>query len=501
MNLGSPIKHPQSRMADNDGAAQLARRKSHTQAKLKRIQTVLLTIELSIYLLTYMALFVYKVLPDYPRAKLYSFWNWPRLIPVLDDYLLFFLGYMSLFFLVLYQKHYYRLDQDKKLSDELGRVVSTAIICFLIAVGVTFLLKNTLTYSRLLLMTYLMLVIVESCMFRQWRNKILIGLKKSGVIKQNALIIGAGKVGRQLEAHMAKGRSFVTLVGFLDDKATSEDILGRVHDLERVLFERRVDILYITIPSERGQINPLLSQLNKYAVDIRIIPEQFDHISPLYEYRDDHGFPCLQIVKTPLRGINLVIKRWVDVIVAAASIILLSPILVSAAAIIKATSEGPVLHSQERIGKNSLPFRMHKFRTMVANAEAMKPRLMKKNEATGPVFKMRNDPRVTRAGRFLRKYSIDELPQLINVLRGEMSLIGPRPPLPEEAAKYSNEHWRRMDVRPGMTGLWQVSGRSDLSFDEWIDLDIQYIERWSLGLELKIILKTIPVVIKGNGAY
>jgi len=144
---------------------------------------------------------------------------------------------------------------------------------------------------------------------------------------------------------------------------------------------------------------------------------------------------------------------------------------------------------------------MLKFRSMVANAEELKAALAHQNEAIGPVFKMKNDPRVTRVGRFIRKYSLDELPQLFNVLFGQMSLIGPRPPLPNEVEQYTDYQWRRFDVRPGITGLWQVSGRSDLPFDEWVKLDIYYIERWSLSLEFKILLKTIPVVLKGEGAY
>ncbi|MDG0811800.1 sugar transferase [Cohnella rhizosphaerae] len=156
---------------------------------------------------------------------------------------------------------------------------------------------------------------------------------------------------------------------------------------------------------------------------------------------------------------------------------------------------------QQRVGKNGIPFQILKFRSMHQEAEFEKKQLVSENESNGPAFKMKNDPRITRIGKLLRKYSLDELPQLINVWKGEMSLIGPRPPLPSEVALYTNYHWRRMDVLPGMTGLWQVSGRSDLAFDQWVDLDIYYIERWSIGLEMKIIFKTIPAVVKGTGAY
>src|SRR5690606_560471 len=208
-----------------------------------------------------------------------------------------------------------------------------------------------------------------------------------------------------------------------------------------------------------------------------------------------------QLVKTPLRGFNLLLKRTMDIVGASFAIVLLSPLFALIALLIKLDSPGPVLFRQKRIGKNGVPFQMYKFRSMVHDAEAQKKKLKKLNEMDGPVFKIRRDPRVTRVGAFLRKYSLDELPQLFNVLAGQMSAIGPRPPLPEEVERYSDHHWRRLDVRPGMTGLWQVSGRSNLSFEEWTDLDIQYIERWSIGLELRILIRTIPVVLKGKGVY
>jgi lipopolysaccharide/colanic/teichoic acid biosynthesis glycosyltransferase len=168
--------------------------------------------------------------------------------------------------------------------------------------------------------------------------------------------------------------------------------------------------------------------------------------------------------------------------------------------LVKFTSRGPVLFKQLRVGRHARPFNMLKFRSMIANAEELKAKLMARNEQAGPVFKITRDPRITAVGRFIRKYSIDELPQLLNVLRGEMSLVGPRPPVPSEVSKYEAWQRRRLSVRPGLTCVWQVSGRNQISFEEWMYLDMQYIDHWSLAQDVQLILKTVPIVLTGRGA-
>lgn len=196
------------------------------------------------------------------------------------------------------------------------------------------------------------------------------------------------------------------------------------------------------------------------------------------------------------------VKRLLDVVLSALGLIILSPLLLATALIVKATSRGPILYAFHVVGRRARPFVTYKFRTMVVNADELKALYLAQNEMTGPVFKMRNDPRVTRPGRFLRKYSIDELPQLWSVLKGDMSLVGPRAPGLHEFEHF--EPWQRskLSVTPGITCLWQCSGRSNISsFDEWVRLDLQYIREWSLLLDLKILLRTIPVVLRGHGAY
>jgi len=194
------------------------------------------------------------------------------------------------------------------------------------------------------------------------------------------------------------------------------------------------------------------------------------------------------------------LKRMFDVVASSAALWLFTPLFILVALGIKLTSRGPLFFRQERVGLRGKRFNMLKFRSMVVDAEARKAHLAARNEQAGPVFKMRNDPRVTRIGRVIRKYSIDELPQLINVLRGDMSLVGPRPPVPSEVEKYEAWQRRRLSVRPGLTCIWQVSGRNQISFEEWMYLDMQYIDHWTLAGDFNLIFKTVPVVITGRGA-
>ena len=213
------------------------------------------------------------------------------------------------------------------------------------------------------------------------------------------------------------------------------------------------------------------------------------------------GIPMIGIREAGISGLGRVVKRGIDVTIAIVGLVLTAPLMGLLALVIKMESPGPILFAQERVGKNGRLFTLYKFRSMVADAEDKKEILRPLNEADGPLFKIKNDPRTTRLGRWMRRFSIDELPQLYNVLTGDMSLVGPRPPLPAEVEQYLEWQKRRLEVAPGLTGLSQVSGRSELTFDETALLDIYYIENWSPALDTKIMLQTIPRVLFGSGAY
>ena len=213
-----------------------------------------------------------------------------------------------------------------------------------------------------------------------------------------------------------------------------------------------------------------------------------------------NGLSVVNIYTGPSIATQFLIKRFIDIVISVAALILFSPLFLVTALLIRMTSKGPAFFIQDRIGYNGRIFKCIKFRTMVENAEEIKRELIQHNEVSGPVFKIKHDPRITPLGRFLRKTSIDELPQLINVIRGEMSLVGPRPPVPGEVNDYGLKDRRRLSMRPGITCLWQVNGRHSIPFEKWVELDKQYIDNWSLWLDLKILVKTIPVVLKCTGA-
>ncbi len=248
-------------------------------------------------------------------------------------------------------------------------------------------------------------------------------------------------------------------------------------------------------------LRELAWELEKTGTDLCVAPALLDVAGPRTTIRPVAGLPLLHVDHPELAGAKQVIKSAFDKLVAASALLLLSPLFAGVALSIRLTGAGPVFFRQVRVGKDGHPFTLYKFRTMVVDAEAWKPLLDTRNEADGVLFKMRRDPRVTRAGAWLRRWSLDELPQLLNVLLGDMSLVGPRPALPAEAARYGDHVRRRLVVKPGITGLWQVSGRSDLPWDEAVRLDLRYVENWSFALDLQILWKTGSAVIRGSGAY
>ncbi|MEV4259663.1 sugar transferase, partial [Spirillospora sp. NPDC049652] len=242
-------------------------------------------------------------------------------------------------------------------------------------------------------------------------------------------------------------------------------------------------------------------QIERDDVELAVAPALMDVAGPRISIRPVSGLPLLHVEHPELDGVRKALKNLLDRVGAGLALLLLSPLLLAVAVAVKATDGGPVLFRQVRVGRGGRTFTVLKFRTMVEDAERRKAELVDENEHDGVLFKMRSDPRVTSVGRLLRRYSLDELPQLINVLRGEMSLVGPRPPLPDEVARYGGDVYRRLVVRPGLTGLWQVSGRSDLSWEESVRLDLRYVDNWSLAMDLQIMWKTWSAVFRGSGAY
>jgi exopolysaccharide biosynthesis polyprenyl glycosylphosphotransferase len=277
-----------------------------------------------------------------------------------------------------------------------------------------------------------------------------------------------------------------------------------ISELESVIAREPVDEVFIALP--RDKYGPLVEDIvrlcEEQGIIVRVQTELFKLRIARWQVDDLDGMPIVTIRSGPPDGWQLVAKRLIDLCGSAVLLLATAPIFAIVAMLIKLDSPGPIFFRQERVGLNKRRFRLFKFRTMVDGADKQQQMLERLNEVDGPVFKIKDDPRITRIGKFLRRFSLDELPQFFNVLRGEMSLVGPRP-LPVRDIERIDVQWhkRRLSMKPGVTCLWQVNGRSDVRFDYWVQMDLEYIDKWSLGLDLKILAKTIPAVLKGSGAY
>lgn len=334
--------------------------------------------------------------------------------------------------------------------------------------------------------------------------------RRRGYGVQRVVIVGAGETGRAIMRNIvAQPELGYQVVGFLDDKPErgSRDLgrfkgLGGTDRIADVIREHKVDAVIITLPwLYHRKILSIMAQCERAQVNVRIVPDLFQMSLSKVDVDDLNGIPLIGIKSVSISGWNLALKRAMDVVFATLVLLLLSPVMLLTALLIRLESAGPVIFKQIRVGRGGRLFTLYKFRSMREGAEQEQGFLADRNEATGPLFKMRDDPRCTRLGRFLRRTSLDELPQFFNVLKGDMSVIGPRPALPSEVEHYQEWHKKRLETWPGITGQWQVSGRSDLSFEEMVLLDVYYIENWSPWLDLRIALKTIPTLILGTGAY
>ena len=277
-----------------------------------------------------------------------------------------------------------------------------------------------------------------------------------------------------------------------------------VQQLTSVIADQPVDEVLVALPIDKygPLVETIVRQCEEQGIIVRVRTEM-SRLQVARSYVDElQGVPVMTIQSGPADSWQLIMKRVIDIVGSAALLLALAPLFAVVAWLIRKDSPGPVFFTQERIGFNKRLFRLIKFRTMVDGADNQQSKLEHLNEAAGPVFKIKSDPRVTRLGKFLRRFSIDELPQLVNVLKGDMSLVGPRPlPLRDFDRFDTQWHKRRLSVKPGMTCLWQVNGRSNITFDHWVQMDLEYIDNWSLGLDMKILLKTIPAIMRGSGAY
>jgi len=440
--------------------------------------------------------------------------EWPR--AVVDEYYVpyeMFLPMAALFTVVLLLtfslEKVYEVRRGRPWLDEVYAILNGTTNGAILVIAFFF-LTGSPSYSRLIFLYAVVAVVVVLGLGRAVRNAILNLLRKRSIGVDRVLVVGAGETGRTLMRNIvAQPELGYQIVGYVDDdqKKANGAVgrfpgLGSVDDLPAILAKGNVDEVIVTLPwMYHRKILRIIAECARSDIRARIVPDMFQMSMNRVDMDNLSGLPLLSMRQPTISTSGRAIKRALDVLGATFVLLLTSPFMALAALAIRLDSPGPILFLQERVGKGESRFMVYKFRTMFCDAEQQLERLKGRNEATGPLFKMKRDPRITRVGRVLRRTSIDELPQLYNVLIGDMSLVGPRPPIPREVAQYQEWHRRRLAVAPGITGLWQVSGRSDLTFDEMVLLDLYYIENWSLFMDVIVLLRTIPQVLFGRGAY
>ncbi len=425
--------------------------------------------------------------------------TWPWFLPTL----LFVWGFM------LYRARIYDSFRTKDISELIYIIFKSAFFGLLIFSGIMYYLKTphiNRNFIALVFITTTAFLCLEKAMLKSsfWL------IRKRGYNFRNILIIGSNKrVGYFIGLIKEHAEWGFRIIGIVEDEASKlgqevkgVKIIGLFKDIPDIIHNYIVDeVIFIVPRSWLNKIKDIVDLCEIEGIKVRIAVDFFDLRFAKIKQSDLGGFPLLTFETTSDKLWHLFIKRFIDVVFSGIGLVLLLPLFIIVALFIKLTSPGPVFFIQQRSSLNGRKFNLYKFRTMVSDAESKLSGLIARNEMQGPVFKMKDDPRVTPLGKLLRKLSLDELPQLWNVFIGDMSLVGPRPPLPSEINQYDNWHRRKLSMRPGITCLWQISGRNNITdFDEWMRLDLEYIDNWSLWLDSKILLKTMPVVFFGIGA-
>lgn len=409
--------------------------------------------------------------------------------------LIFFLNYFRL----------YTTDRSITIPQETYRVFKAVLYSAILLAVVIFVLKIVF-FSRLIFVAVTLSLFISLSFWRIIKRIYIRYRISKGYYTYNALIIGAGKTGKELVEEIKYSPYLgIKVVGFLDDFKEGEvsgyGILGKIDSLEKIVKTKFVDELFITIPSQRAIVSRILAKARVLGKTVRILADNFE--IPMYRLKINYigFFPLVSYYESSVHGTDSLVKRALDLIVATSVMIILLPVFLIVAFLIKIDSNGEILYISKRAGRKGKVFNFYKFRSMRKDADKEKEALRHKSEVKGPIFKIKKDPRITRVGSFLRKYSLDELPQLINVLKGDMTLVGPRPLPVDESNQCEEWQMRRLEVRPGITCIAQVRGRSDISFYKWMKWDLWYIDNWTLGLDFKILFWTIPAILKRKGAY
>ncbi|MBZ0272788.1 sugar transferase [bacterium] len=426
----------------------------------------------------------------------------------LSEYGWLFLMYVVLFVFTNYLNGFYTFGRTLTSGEIVGYTFRSNGIA-LIAVMVVFFVFKVQTVSRLFVVLFAAVNVALAMLSKLAIRRITGNLQRRGYNVINALLIGSGEQAEEFLQNLLRHPELgYRVIGAVDvdrarigHKVQGVPVIGHIDQLHDILVREQIDEVFCAVPAPQiGDLPNLIWVCEEIGIRFSIVADFIRTSIAKSSVRYVLDVPLLTFSTTPSAVWQLFIKSMIDRMAAGMALLLLSPLFAAIAIAIKLTTGGAVFFTQKRCGLNGRVFTMFKFRTMVENAEQLQEELRRYNEMDGPVFKMKRDPRVTVVGRFLRRFSLDELPQLYNVLRGEMSLVGPRPPIPEEVTRYERWQRRRLSMRPGLTCFWQISGRNEIDFQEWMRLDLKYIDNWSLKLDFQIIGKTIPVVITGRGA-
>jgi exopolysaccharide biosynthesis polyprenyl glycosylphosphotransferase len=416
-------------------------------------------------------------------------------------YISFFLLYSALVVLSCASQRLYSTPRDRGFMTETVMVVKAVGLATILLVVFIFASGNK-DISRLVITGAGAINVLTLSGWRAAKRQFLLRRTAAGNGISRVLIAGAGQQGRALARWLGENRHLgYGVCGFLDAHQNGDArVLGSLRDLRAVALSHFVDELFITLPSDRELVKEMILEARQLRLGLKIVPDLYDGLGWRAPLHMIGGFPVMDLHWQPIPTLGLAAKRVIDLFGASLGLVLTAPLIALAALWIRFDSPGAVIYAAPRVGRKGRRFRCYKLRTMVESADAQKEILRGTNEREGPFFKMEKDPRITRCGQWLRKLSIDELPQLANVLLGDMSLVGPRPHPVDDFERYTPENLRRLDVKPGITGLWQVTARRDPSFETNMALDLDYIENWSLRLDIRILLKTVPEIFRGSGS-
>lgn len=399
----------------------------------------------------------------------------------------------------------YRLDIRWRIWTEVRDITRATLLVLAITLSMLFLVKAT-DASRLFILFLFIAQPAATLGSRLLLRALFEEARKRGNDPRFMLIVGTGELAEDFAKRVARHPGLgLQIIGHLSvpgetEHGVSRPIIGTVDDIEQILHSQVVDEVAVCLPpSAFGYLEPIAGLAAGEGKTVRLAVHPVEEILPGAVQEEFDGILLRSVAHDGQREVGLILKRAMDIVGSIAALIVFSPIMLGAAIAIRVTSGSPVIFGQERVGLHGRPFTMYKFRTMVPDAEARLDDIMHLNERSGAAFKAKDDPRITPVGRWLRKTSIDELPQFWNVLTGSMSLVGPRPPLPREVAEYDIWHRRRLSMKPGITGLWQIEARHEPDFDRWVEHDLVYIDGWSLWLDLKILVRTLPALLTQGG--